>query len=85
MKNVLVFRTDVKTVDENEKALGALNNILRQDEKATLDLEDIDKVLRVECTKTSAEEIQSLFLNEGFICIELEDVVYPIDRRSSQV
>lgn len=41
--------------------------------KATIDLEDRDKVLRVESEKLSTSQIINIVANYGFVCAELPE------------
>lgn len=67
---IKVFKTDVK---DQKKALEIKNSIyhnfgIRQ---VTFDLEDCDRVLRVEATQFTANEIINNLNNHGFSCEEL--------------
>lgn len=50
-------------------------NDVHEYKKWSFDLEDCDRVLRVEANMISPEEIFDVFQNAGFECEELEDVL----------
>ena len=75
ISDVLVFRTNVMTHHDVHLALLALHAMLISGERATIDLEDCDKVLRVETCRSSREDIVSALVQAGYQCIELEDVI----------
>lgn len=66
-----IFKTNIKT----ESEVGILKILLSSNPKITtwsIDLEDIDKVLRIEATKNlSANDIVKEVESEGFYCEEL--------------
>jgi hypothetical protein len=69
---VLVFRTNLQITSSVEKVrqkLVTVNGIYR----STVDLEDWEKVLRIECSPSvSRHEVSSLLNTIGYECIELE-------------
>ena len=70
--NILVFKTDIadkKQVRKLFRLLRTIEGIL----KWNIDMEDIDKVLRVETVNASPRNIEEVFLNAGYYCKELED------------
>lgn len=67
---VLVFLTNV-----DEKDIGTLRPYLDKlpgIQRWNFDLEDCDRILRVESAGPSSEQIILLFTSLGFICRELE-------------
>lgn len=72
---VMVFRTNVMTCHDAYVALFALHAWLYNGEQATIDLEDCDKVLRVETYQSTRSDIISALGRAGYQCIELEDVI----------
>lgn len=60
-------------VDEHDAAIGLDAQPPRK--KWSFDLEDCDRVLRVETNSLSPEEINHVLRTAGFDCEELEDVV----------
>ncbi len=71
-KNVLVFKTDKKVLTYQEmihEALIEFNDKISW----TVDMDDQDKVLRIECDSLSAEEIILKMKQAEFFCEELED------------
>lgn len=69
-KEVLVFRTNISSRTEAEMLGPVLNkeHIL----KWNVDLEDQDRVLRIETTKFSPGEIIGLVREKGVVCEEME-------------
>ncbi len=66
MKTNILFPQDREFVIKNLTRISAIRN-------ATVDLEDRDKVLRVECEKLSASQIINIVSNYGYVCAELPD------------
>lgn len=69
---VYVFKTSVDT----PKAIRQLKNQLNKLLKTALwnfDLEDCDKILRIETETNIKEEVVKLLQEKGFICEELPD------------
>lgn len=70
-----VFKTNIRS--ENE--ISAIHSVLDQHPfiaEWSVDLEDIDNVLRIVSPVLSVEEITELIQNKGFECQELEDEIY---------
>jgi hypothetical protein len=65
---VLVFRTSVK----NLKQVKVLSKYLNVFGMWNFDLEDCDKILRIECQSLQTEFIINLMHSKGFECNELE-------------
>ena len=72
MKTVLVFKTSVsfKTVGIVKPVLDKLMN---RTEKWNFDLEDCDRILRVESVSVQAAVIMEKMKSLGMFCEELED------------
>ncbi len=68
---VAVFKTDVKYQKQAEFVLSILL-IEFPDAKINFDLDDCDKILRVEGTHFSPEAVQELIENLNHICEKLE-------------
>jgi len=71
IENILVFATNIKT--ENDKL--TISNILNNNPEIlqwSLDLEDIDCVLRIVSNTLSEEQIIALLHNQNFECLALE-------------
>jgi hypothetical protein len=69
---VFVFKTNINGMHNIEKLKTYFNNreeILRW----SVDMQDIDKVLRVEAASTNPTEIINLVQTAGFECEELPD------------
>jgi len=71
MKTVEVFRTNVQ---EQDLAKELTSRLLAHfpHHKINFDLQDCDKILRVEGTEISREKIIELITSEGFQCHVLE-------------
>ena len=70
--NLLIFKTNIsskKQVTKVAKLLNAEDEILRWN----IDLQDIDRVLRIEAINVSNREIISIIQKAGFFCEELAD------------
>ena len=73
MNNVLIFKTNVDSNYDITKVNSLLSK-LPQIKKSTIDLRDIDKVLRVECGNNIEMELIVNQINRlGFSCEELPD------------
>ena len=73
MNNVLIFKTNVDSNYDIMK-INSLLSKLPQIKKSTIDLRDIDKVLRVECGNNIEMELIVNQINRlGFSCEELPD------------
>ncbi|MDR6843637.1 hypothetical protein [Flavobacterium granuli] len=71
IENVLVFATNIATENDKQK----ISNILdgnTEIQQWTLDLEDIDRVLRIVSDTLSEEQIIKLLDNKNFNCSALE-------------
>jgi len=69
---ILIFKTSVKTKSEELRLRPYIENIVREG-KWNFDLEDSDKIFRVETEKNIFYPLISLFHEKGFLCEELED------------
>jgi len=66
-KTVLVFRTSVEGITEQSRVASGLDTLVGT-KNWTIDLDDVDKVLRVVCTKSSEAKIVSIFGERGYQC-----------------
>ncbi|CAN5406041.1 hypothetical protein BH23BAC1_BH23BAC1_29620 [soil metagenome] len=73
MKTVLVFKTSVTRQEDILNLQPVLNKNLKVNESWNFDLEDCDKILRVETRTTQADTILAALNSNGFLCEELED------------
>ncbi len=67
---VAVFKTNVLHEDEAHllrQVIGSQAGITRCD----FDLEDCDKILRIECRESIADKVIGLLARNGFMCEEL--------------
>ncbi len=69
---ILIFKTSIRNkrqVHQVANILGSLSGIIRW----TLDLDDCDRVLRLEAAGIHAAEVEQLIGSAGFHCREMED------------
>ena len=67
-----VFATDVNSPDEAKRIKGRL--LVRfPGTRINFDLQDCDRVLRVEGSRFTAPEVIGILKEEGFLCRVLED------------
>ena len=70
--SIHIFKTNIKTMADAEVVKKLLNSSLGI-KKFSIDLEDVDSVLRIEAHKNLNEtDIMNKVTSEGFICEELE-------------
>ena len=70
--DIMIFKTniaDTKNVAEIKPHLEAIPGVQR----ITVDLHDIDKVLRIEASDLTSTHIQTVVQKAGFYCEELTD------------
>jgi len=72
MKTVLVFKTSVTTSCNVNQVQPVLNQLMSTRETWNFDLEDCDKILRVEAITLQATAIIENLTKAGFDCAELE-------------
>lgn len=73
MKSVLVFKTSVTTGRQVKKLRPLLNRLMGQHGEWNFDLEDCDRILRVEALSVQATAVIEHLRLAGFACAELED------------
>ena len=66
-----VFRTNVKTKRNADKVISHIKTKLPAG-RINFDLEDCDKILRIEAKEIQVQPIQNLLLELGFTCTPLE-------------
>lgn len=71
LDHVFVFKTDVQTEYDKNRLIALLLD-REQIEDCSIDLDDIDSVLRVISSKLSGRQITELINQQGFSCTELE-------------
>ncbi|MEL6917204.1 MAG: hypothetical protein AAFO99_05680 [Bacteroidota bacterium] len=71
MKTVLVFKTSVTKNKEISRLSPLLNELINSNGRWNFDLEDCDKILRVETLKPHAMPIVTVLQGNGFLCEEL--------------
>jgi hypothetical protein len=71
---VLVFKTSVTSCEEVIQLTPLLNQIIST-QKWSFDLEDCDKILRVETNSLVPDRIIKLLNQMEFFCQELEDII----------
>ena len=70
--NILVFKTNIrykKQVNAVSRHINTIDGIIRWN----VDLDDKDKILRIETTSLSPRVIENTLLQAGYSCEELED------------
>lgn len=70
---VLVFRTTVAGPKDILKVKPVLDHLVEVSGKWNFDLEDCDRILRVESQRLAPAEVISLLKRVGYDCSELED------------
>jgi tRNA G26 N,N-dimethylase Trm1 len=68
---VEVFKTNVKTKKNADMVISLIKRILPAG-KVSFDLEDCDKILRIEANEIKMQSILKLLLDLGFTCTPLE-------------
>jgi hypothetical protein len=68
---ILIFKTNVRTEFE-KKCVADILNSLNSIQEWSIDMEDVDRVLRIVSTSKSTEEIITTLTNEGYECSELD-------------
>jgi hypothetical protein len=69
---VLVFKTNIQNLNQVKK-LSPLLKKIQGILKWNVDLQDCDKVLRVEMEGSGPGSIEEVLQNAGYYCTELED------------
>jgi len=69
---VLVFKTSVTANNEVKKLQPFLNKLTEENGCWNFDLEDCDKILRVETQLLQPQKIAETLQNMGFYCEELQ-------------
>jgi hypothetical protein len=69
---ISVFKTSVKTERDISNLKPCLNELLPQ-AKWNFDLEDCDKIFRIDGQREISESVIKLLQNNGFACEELTD------------
>ncbi len=69
---VLVFRTSVHSADDVAQLRPALEQVLAREERWTFDLEDRDRVLRIEAAHTAPHAVVAIMHGHGHECVEME-------------
>jgi hypothetical protein len=72
MKQVLVFKTSVSSAREILVVEPLLNSLVNQTGRWNFDLEDCDKILRVESEFVAADSIIEKLACAGIMCAELD-------------
>lgn len=68
---IFIFKTSVKTKLQAKKLKPHINELL-PDEKWNFDLQDCDKVLRIDSDESIVSKIRGLLQTHQFYCEELE-------------
>ena len=70
--DILIFKTSIKNNSNINKLKPFIDKIVK-DGRWNFDLEDCDKIFRVETSRNIGAQLISLFNINGFNCEELED------------
>ncbi|HSD64420.1 MAG TPA: hypothetical protein VLB50_11495 [Ignavibacteriaceae bacterium] len=70
--NTLIFKTNIKSQKDFEEVKKTLSekNVISE---CTIDLEDVDRVLRVLADSLTIQRVEQEILEMGFYCKELEE------------
>lgn len=79
---VFVYKTSVRGEEEVNRLRPALNRLMPGSGEWNFDLEDCDRILRVETSCLNEKAIRKLLLSYGFDCEELPDEV-PVPLRQA--
>jgi SAM-dependent methyltransferase len=74
MKMIVIFKTDIQDQNQADKVYRALKNIL-PDAKINFDLEDCDKILRIENLNVDSSTVVSVLEELGFLGKPMPDKV----------
>lgn len=74
--DILIFKTSVKNKSDIAKLQPYLDDVV--DGKWNFDLEDSDKIFRVETNRDIYSSLTLLFNGLGYECEELEDVIVEV-------
>ncbi len=70
-KTILVFKTSVRFKNDIRKLKPMLDNLINEYGRWSFDLEDCDKILRIETQSPNSVIISSILEHNGFYCEEL--------------
>jgi len=68
---IFVFKTSVNFLKDARKLEPLLNKLVTESGRWNFDLEDCDRILRVESKQLSAKTIANVVQSKGFYCEEL--------------
>lgn len=71
-KNILVFGTNIRT-EKDKQIITEVLNANKEIQHWSIDLEDIDSVLRVETETLNAQQIIKIISEQDFKCAELSE------------
>jgi hypothetical protein len=74
---ILIFRTSVQDKSDVLKLKPYIENLVHED-KWNFDLDDCDKIFRVETDRDIYSSIILLFNGSGYYCEELEDEIVAV-------
>jgi len=70
--NTLIFKTNIESKEDFDKIKNALSN-KKQFAECTIDLDDVDKVLRILSDKLTVPDVEEEVVEMGFYCKEMEE------------
>lgn len=72
-KNILIFQTSVEAWDTVLKLKPVLDQLVEETGRWNFDLEDCDRILRIESTHLIAQQVVDKLRRNGILIKELED------------
>jgi len=70
---VLVFKTSVADKRDIDQLRPVLDQLINPGDRWNFDLEDCDKILRVEARNIPERMVSAVLTQKGFYCVALED------------
>ena len=72
LMDILIFKTNLAD-KKHVKKLFPLFRSMQGISRWNVDLEDCEKILRIEAEQLCAEQIETMLANAGYFCEELQD------------
>lgn len=70
--DILIFKTNLLNTAMVDRAKPLLQNISGI-QRWNVDIQDCDKILRIESNSLSARQVENILQNAGYYCEELQD------------
>lgn len=68
---IYIFKTNINNIDDVKKTSVLIDSLI-DNSSWSFDLEDCDKILRIEVENLNIKYLQQIFNENGFFCDELE-------------